>query len=113
MSQQPVHRILVTVAGHQVDEETVRMACRMATRGRGEAKEPAQLYAVHVIEVNRSLPLSAPVEGQANAWSATDPLLEGKGLSATVRVRIGDKSYEAKIEHKKAAGEPGEAEKAK
>ena len=64
MSQQPVHRILVTVAGHQVDEETVRMACRMAARGRGEAKEPAQLYAVHVIEVNRSLPLSAPVEGQ-------------------------------------------------
>jgi nucleotide-binding universal stress UspA family protein len=64
MSQQPVHRVLVTVAGHHVDEETVRLACRMATRGRGDAKEPAQLYAVHVIEVNRSLPLSAPVESQ-------------------------------------------------
>ena len=64
MSQPHVHRILVTVAGHHVDEETVRLACRMASRGRGEAKEPAQLYAVHVIEVNRSLPLSAPVESQ-------------------------------------------------
>ena len=64
MSQTHVHRILVTVAGHQVDEETVRLACRMASRARGEAKEPAQLYAVHVIEVNRSLPLSAPVESQ-------------------------------------------------
>jgi nucleotide-binding universal stress UspA family protein len=64
MGQPPVHRILVTVAGHRVDEETTRLACRMAARGRGEAKEPAQLYAVHVIEVNRSLPLSAPVESQ-------------------------------------------------
>jgi nucleotide-binding universal stress UspA family protein len=64
MSQPPVQRVLVTVAGHRVDEETVRLACRMASRGRGEAKEPAQLYAVHVIEVNRSLPLSAPVESQ-------------------------------------------------
>jgi len=64
VSQHPVQRILVTVAGHRVDEETVRLACRMASRGRSEAKEPAQLYAVHVIEVNRSLPLSAPVESQ-------------------------------------------------
>jgi nucleotide-binding universal stress UspA family protein len=60
----PVQRILVTVAGHQVDEETVRLACRMASRFHGEGKEPAQLYAVHVIEVTRSLPLSAPVESQ-------------------------------------------------
>jgi nucleotide-binding universal stress UspA family protein len=57
-------RILVTLGGHRVDEETVRLACRMATRPRGEGKAPAQLYAVHVVEVNRSLPLSAPVEHQ-------------------------------------------------
>jgi nucleotide-binding universal stress UspA family protein len=60
----PPPRVLVTVAGHEVDEETVRLACRMAQRGRNEGKEPAQLYAVHVIEVTRSLPLSAPVENQ-------------------------------------------------
>lgn len=49
-------KILVSVGGHKVDEETVRLACRLA-RERG-----AKLYGVHVIEVNRSLPLSAPVE---------------------------------------------------
>jgi nucleotide-binding universal stress UspA family protein len=58
-----VGRILVTVAGHPVDEETVRLACRMA-RLRGGASQPARLYAVHVIEVTRALPLSAPVEHQ-------------------------------------------------
>ena len=49
-------RILVAVGGQKVDEETVRTACRLA-KARG-----AKLYGVHVIEVNRSLPLSAPVE---------------------------------------------------
>ena len=51
-----VGRILVSVGGHRVDEETVRLACRMAK------ERAAKLYGVHVIEVNRSLPLSAPVE---------------------------------------------------
>jgi nucleotide-binding universal stress UspA family protein len=63
MPQVPA-RIVVTLAGHDVDEQTVRLACRMATRPRVEGKEPALLYAVHVVEVNRSLPLSAPVEHQ-------------------------------------------------
>ena len=49
-------RILVAVGGQKVDEETVRLACRMAKA------RSAKLYGVHVIEVNRSLPLSAPVE---------------------------------------------------
>ena len=57
-------RVLVTLGGHEVDEETVRLACRMATRPHGEGKAPAKIYAVHVVEVNRSLPLSAPVEHQ-------------------------------------------------
>ena len=56
-------RILVTLAGHEVDEETVRMACRMAVKGKADGKDDRPLlYAVHVVEVNRSLPLSAPVE---------------------------------------------------
>ena len=86
-------------------------------KGETFAEAPVTLSASPVLEVAdpagpKSLTLTR-VEGQANAWSATDPLLEGKGLRATVRVRIGGKSYEAKIEHKKAAGEPGEAEKGK
>lgn len=55
----------MTVAGHQVDEETVRLACRMARR-KGEGKQPSHVYAVHVVEVNRSLPLSAPVESEVD-----------------------------------------------
>jgi nucleotide-binding universal stress UspA family protein len=58
-------RILVTVAGHQVDDETVRLACRMARR-KGEGKQSSRVYAVHVVEVNRSLPLSAPVESEVD-----------------------------------------------
>lgn len=49
-------RVMVAVGGHKVDEETVRLACRLAK------ERTAKLYGVHVIEVNRSLPLSAPVE---------------------------------------------------
>ena len=49
-------RILVSVGGNAMDEETVRLACRMAK------EREAKLYAIHIIEVNRSLPLSAPVE---------------------------------------------------
>jgi nucleotide-binding universal stress UspA family protein len=56
-------RILVAIGGHRVDEETVRLACRLA-RSRREGKDQATIYAVHVVEVNRSLPLSAPVESQ-------------------------------------------------
>jgi len=63
--RQAAGRILVTLAGHQVDEETIRVACRMATKARGEGgKDAARIYAVHVVEVTRSLPLSAPVENQ-------------------------------------------------
>lgn len=55
------YRVMVSVGGHKVDEETVRLACRMAK----ERSQPAsKMYAVHVIEVNRALPLSAPVEHQ-------------------------------------------------
>ena len=49
-------RIMVSLNGHDMDEETVRIACRMAPRQGG------RMYAVHVIEVNRSLPLGAVIE---------------------------------------------------
>ena len=56
-------RIMIAAGGQKVDEAAVRLACRLARERAGdEASGPAQLYAVHVIEVNRSLPLSAPVE---------------------------------------------------
>jgi nucleotide-binding universal stress UspA family protein len=49
---------MIAVGGNKVDEETVRLACRLA-RG-----QDSQLYAIHVIEVNRSLPLGAVLEHQ-------------------------------------------------
>jgi len=50
------YRILIAVGGNATDVEAVRLACRLAKQ------REAQLYAVHVIEVNRSLPLSANME---------------------------------------------------
>lgn len=47
------HRIMVTVGGNDIDAETIRVAVQMARQNQ------AQLYAIHIIEVNRSLPLGA------------------------------------------------------
>ena len=49
-------RILITVGGNEIDAETVRMAMRMAQ------PRAAKLYAIHIIEVNRSLPLGAVMD---------------------------------------------------
>lgn len=54
----PARKIMIAVGGNDVDIETVRLACRLARR------QEAQLYAVHVIEVTRSLPLGATVAAE-------------------------------------------------
>src|SRR3979409_1972504 len=46
-------KVMVAVGGQGIDAETVRLACRMTDNPGGK------LYAVHIIEVNRSLPLCA------------------------------------------------------
>src|SRR5947209_16404068 len=53
------NRIMIALNGHEMDEETVRIACRMAPKRPG-----VKIYAVHVLEVNRSLPLGAVIESQ-------------------------------------------------
>ena len=50
--------ILITVKGHQADDEAVLLACSLA-RG---AK--AKLYALYIIEVRRTLPLDAEIAGE-------------------------------------------------
>src|SRR5207244_4888707 len=50
------HKVLVAVGGQEVDAETVRLACRMTDPQGG------RLYGVHIIEVNRSLPLGAVLD---------------------------------------------------
>ena len=50
------HKILVSVNGTEVDDETVRLACRLARKDKGK------IWAVYVIEVKRALPLDAELE---------------------------------------------------
>ena len=48
-------KVLVAVGGQGIDAETVRLACQMT--------DPhGKLYGVHIIEVNRSLPLGAVLD---------------------------------------------------
>src|SRR2546429_3926924 len=49
-------KVLVAVGGQGIDAETVRLACRMTDPHGGK------LYGVHIIEVNRSLPLGAVMD---------------------------------------------------
>ena len=52
------HKILVPVAGTEVDEEVIKLACRLAKKDKGK------IWAVYVITVKRSLPLEAEIESE-------------------------------------------------
>src|SRR5579883_428717 len=49
--------VLVALAGNEVDEDLMRMACSMAKHGKGH------VIAITVVEVPRRLPLDAVAEG--------------------------------------------------
>ncbi|HYM98047.1 MAG TPA: universal stress protein [Candidatus Sulfotelmatobacter sp.] len=49
-------KVLVAVGGQPIDAETVRLACRKTVPQGG------RIYGVHIIEVNRSLPLGAVMD---------------------------------------------------
>jgi nucleotide-binding universal stress UspA family protein len=53
--------ILVPVAGAKADEGAVELACRLANQKNG-----SRIFAVHVIPVERSLPLDAEIESEIN-----------------------------------------------
>jgi len=52
------HNILVPVSGTEVDEEAIKLACRLAK------KDKAKLIAVYVIPIDRTLPLDAELESE-------------------------------------------------
>jgi len=52
------HKILVSVTGTEIDDEALRLACRLAK------KDKAKIWAVYVIAVKRSLPLEAEIESE-------------------------------------------------
>ena len=47
---------MVPISGTEVDEETMRLACRLAKKDKGK------IWAVYVITVRRTLPLDAEIE---------------------------------------------------
>ena len=51
-----IKNILVPTNGSGVDEEVVKLACSLAR------KSKAKVYAVHIIEVERSLPLDTQID---------------------------------------------------
>jgi nucleotide-binding universal stress UspA family protein len=53
------YRILVAVDGGDADKDTIQLACRLARETKG------RVFVVHIIEVKRSLPLNAELQGNA------------------------------------------------
>lgn len=53
------HKILVPVAGTKADEGAIEIACSLAKR-----KNKSIIFAVHVIPVERALPLDAEIESE-------------------------------------------------
>jgi nucleotide-binding universal stress UspA family protein len=56
--------IIVPVNGTEVDEDTVKLACRLAK------PDKAKLYAVHIIPIDRTLPLDAEVVDEVQRGEA-------------------------------------------
>jgi nucleotide-binding universal stress UspA family protein len=67
--------IIVPVNGGAVDEETVKLACRMAK------PDKAKLFAVHVIPIDRTLPLDAEVESKVQRGEAILEQAENVAIS--------------------------------
>lgn len=51
-------KILVPVSGTEADAETVKLACRLAKKDKG------QVWAVSVVTIKRALPLDAEIESE-------------------------------------------------
>ena len=50
------NRILVPVVGTEADDEAMKLACRLAKKGKGK------IWSVYVITIKRALPLNAEIE---------------------------------------------------
>lgn len=74
-------KILITLGGQEVDEETMKLACRMAV-ARG-----ASLLAVHVIEVTRALPLGATLDREVEQGEAILDRAEEIAASADLKIQ--------------------------
>lgn len=56
-----VKKVLVPIRGSEADEETMRLACRLAKRDKGK------VWAVSIVAIKRALPLDAEIESEIQA----------------------------------------------
>ena len=75
-----VRSILVPVDGSPASMDAVSLACSIAKRNRGK------VYAVHVIEVKRSLPLDADLSSEAT--SGEDVLMRAERVASEADFHI-------------------------
>jgi nucleotide-binding universal stress UspA family protein len=72
-------RILVPLKGNVTDNEVLELACDVARASK------AQVYVIHVIEVNRTLPLDAELQDEAergeDLLNQAEQLAENLGLT--------------------------------
>jgi nucleotide-binding universal stress UspA family protein len=67
------HKILVPVAGSQADAGALELACNLAK------KSKSKIFAVHVIPVERILPLDAEIKPEIG--KAEDILMQAEGIA--------------------------------
>jgi len=53
-------KVLVPVVGTEVDDESMKLACRLAK------KEKGKVWAVHVVAIKRALPLDAEITSESH-----------------------------------------------
>ncbi|MCL4544734.1 MAG: universal stress protein [Chloroflexi bacterium] len=73
---------LVPIAGNEVDEQVVRLACTLARR------QQSRVVMLHIIEVPRSLPVTADmnIESSRFALERAAQVAEKLGIQATTEV---------------------------
>ena len=74
--------VLVVLSGHALDEDLVRMACTLAKNGKGH------VIAISVVEVPRSLPLDAVVEGRAADYVVDRAIGVARDLSVPIEAEV-------------------------
>ncbi|HEY6058341.1 MAG TPA: universal stress protein [Candidatus Limnocylindrales bacterium] len=79
-SAPPFRRAVLAVNGSSADRQIVRLACELARPNRGE------LVAVHVVEIDWTLPLDADVAGQSE--EAQRVLDQAESEAESVRYKV-------------------------
>lgn len=74
--------LLVAVAGNEIDEDLVRMACTIAGNGKGH------VIAITVVEVPRRLPLDAVIEGNTSEQLLNRAIAVAQSLHVEIETEV-------------------------